>query len=388
MTRLEELQAKLEAKRKERTTLIDEAQNLYDEGKVDEAKAKLEKLKNVRASIDGIEALIEEESAMGSATPTIPTKSEKTAVANTAAAVRACIKKLTNKKLTDAENALLLPTSDSPNGVNGEGFILPVDFHTRVVKKIREFKSIRNDIGYLKVGALSGRIPTDDIDGLVGLSNFADGTELKEATNIGFHNIDYALVEKAGFIVLSNTLLALSDEDLLDYVVLTFARRAIITENEMAFTVMAKDKEAHAITTHSDLTGSILEDIDPAFEDMVTIIVNQSGFKWMDEQVYADGTKVLKLDPATGKWKFGEYFVSRYSNRMLKNTSEGKAPVYYGAMSVGVKLLDLGKMAFDASAAAGFKLNATLARVIEFVDVEQFDSSDACYCYGEIDLTA
>lgn len=386
MTRLEELQAKLEAKRKERVALINEAQNLFDEDKVEEAKAKLNQLKKVRASIDGLEALIEEESATGSVIPAIPAVSPASDTSKSAMFVRACIKKFTKKTLSEAENALLLPTADTPVGDNGESYILPKDIHTRILKKIRSFKSIRNDIGYLMVGALSGTIPTDDIDGLQELADFTDGTELKDDNDIKITGINYTLVEKAGFIPLSNTLLALSDEDLLEYVIGYFARRAVLTENNMAFKAMAKDKAAKAISTHTDIAGSIIENIDPAFEDTTVIIVNQSGFKWMDTQHYPDGKKVLKKDPVTGKWMFGEYEVSKYPNRMLKNTAEGKSPVFYGALSEGVKLLDLGKVSFAASAEAGFKINATLARVIEFVDVQQFDGSDACYCYGEINL--
>ena len=111
MTKLEELQAKLEAKRNERVTLINEAQSLFDEGKVDEARAKLEKLKNVRASIDGLEALIEDESASATHVPVIPAVSPATDTSKSAMVVRACIKKFTNKALSEAENALLLPTA-------------------------------------------------------------------------------------------------------------------------------------------------------------------------------------------------------------------------------------------------------------------------------------
>jgi len=387
MTKLEELQAKLAAKRNERVSLMNEAQTLFDEGKVDEARAKLEKLKNVRASIDGLEALIEVESASATHVPVIPAVSPVTDISKSAMFVRACIKKFTKKDLSEAENALLLPTADNPVGENGESYILPKDIYTRIVKKIRSFKSIRNDIGYLKVGALSGTIPTDDIDGLQELSDFTDGNELKDDTDISLGGINYSLVEKAGFIALSNTLLALADEDLLEYVVEIFAKRAVITENNMAFKAMAKDKVAKSISAHTDLTGSIIEDIDPAFEDMVVVLTNQSGFKWMDSQRYEDGTKVLHKDPVTGKWMFGDYEVSKYPNRLLKNNSNGTVPVFYGALSEGVKLLDLGKVSFAASADAGFTRNATLARIIEFVDVQQFDGSDACYCYGEITLT-
>lgn len=388
MTKLEELQAKLEAKRQKRTALVREAQNLLDEGKVEEARAKLEELRTVRAQIDSYEDLIAEMSAVASVAPVIPAVSAETATTNSASIVRACIKKFTRKPMTEAENALLLPTTENPNGESNESYILPVDIYKRIVKKIRQYKSIREDIGYLKVGALSGTIPTDDIDSLQGLSDYTDGNELKDDTDIMFAAINYTLAEKAGFIALSNSLLALADEDLLEYVVEIFAKRTVITENDMAFKAMAKNKVAKIISAHTDLTGSIIEDIDPAFEDMVVILVNQSGFKWMDAQVYEDGKKVLHKDPATGKWMFGDYYVSKYPNRHLKNNTDGTSPVFYGAVSEGVKLLDLGKVSFAASSEAGFKLNATLARIIEFVDVQQFDDSDACYCMGAIKLTA
>jgi HK97 family phage major capsid protein len=379
MTKLEELLAQKRA-------LIDEAQNLVLEGKGTEAKAKFDEIRDVNAKIEGMQNLSELEAA--TAENVVASHAAKPAVSEAANFVRACIKKFTGKTLTDAENALLLPTTEAPKGESGEGYLLPVEIHTRIIKKMRQYKSIREDIGYIKVGALSGTLPTENLDELTGLVDFTDGTDGKDDTKIKFAGIDYKLAEKAGFIKLSNTLLALADEDLLEYIVGIFAKRAIITENTMAFAAMKKDKTAKSISKFDDLQSSMIEDIDPSCDAFMKIIVNQTGFRWLQEQKYPDGKSIMVKDPTEPlRYIVNGHPVSKYSNGQLPNNENGTTPIFYGAVAEGVKLLDLGKVAFKADEHAGFWSNTTVARVIEYVDVQQFDGSDACYCYGEITLT-
>lgn len=380
MTKLEELLAK-------KRTLIDEAENLILEDKPEEAQAKFDELEKINNKIEKMQNLSVLEA--NAAAVAVASHATKPSVSEAANFVRACIKKFTNKPMTEAENALLLPTTEAPTGESGEGYLLPVEIHTRIVKKMRQYKSIRDDIGYVKVGALSGSLPTENLDELTGLVDFTDGTDGKDDTKIKFTAINFKLAEKAGFIKLSNTLLTLADEDLLNYIVGIFAKRAIITENQMGFAALKKDKTTKAISKFDDLQSSMIEDIDPACDSFMKIIVNQTGFRWLQEQKYPDGKPIMVKDPtAPLRYIVNGHPVSKYPNGQLPNNENGTTPIFYGAIAEGVKLLDLGKVAFKADEHAGFWSNTTVARVIEYVDVQQFDGSDACYCYGEISLTA
>jgi len=89
---------------------------------------------------------------------------------------------------------------------------------------------------------------------------------------------------------------------------------------------------------------------------------------------------------------FKGYPVEVYSDTMLPSstattTVKAKAPIFYGNLVEAVKFIDLnGNIAFATSSEAGFMSNTTIARLIEFIDVQQVDSSDKCYIYGELEF--
>lgn len=378
MTKREEYQAQI-------LTLKNEAQALLDEGKESEAKAKIEAIKDLQNKIamqdmlDGIN--------LGDVKDKINKELPADKQKPTAGFIRAALKKLTGKSLTEAENALLLPSESAPTGDNGESYILPQEYQTIIVRLSRQFSSIREDVGYIRVGSLTGGMPIEDIDSIQGLIDFSDGEELVAQSDFKFRMVAFNLKEMGAIIPISNTLLALSDEDLLAYVAGIFIKKACITEAVLAFAELKKDKTAKAIETYKNLRGYIITMLNPAVLGNTRIITNQHGFEWLSNQTYPDGTPIMKPDASEPRsYKFDGFPVKVYANNLLPNTAESKAPIFFGATTEGVKLFDLGITAFAASSHAGFTKNLTLARFIEFIDAKQFDGSDACYGYGEITL--
>lgn len=65
---------------------------------------------------------------------------------------------------------------------------------------------------------------------------------------------------------------------------------------------------------------------------------------------------------------------------------KGYPPIYYGDLDAGVKFVDLNLKSFATSKEAGFKQSTTYARLIEYFEVIQNDSSDACYCVGQLKI--
>lgn len=137
------------------------------------------------------------------------------------------IKKVTGKQLTEAENSLLLPSPTGSEGTNGESYILPEDVSTLIHKKIRQYKSMREVLGYMPGSALTGSFPIEDFETLTGLVDFTDGTDGEDNTEVKFKNVKYSLKEKAAFIKLSNTLLNLTDNALIDYIVEVFLKKLL-----------------------------------------------------------------------------------------------------------------------------------------------------------------
>lgn len=368
----------------------EEAQALIDENKFEDAKAKMQDIKALQDAIVMQEELeqLQKDDAAGKVTEaTNPEDKAKTH--ENANIIRAMLKKVTGTPLTAAENDLLLPTQATPDGANGEVYILPTEVQTKIHEKIRSYRSIREIIGYMPVGALSGSYPVENFETVSELIDFTDGTPGTKANNISFTNIEFKLKEKAAFIEISNTLLAMTDNNLIEYVSRIFARKAVITENKMGIAALKKDKTVKELTSWEKLKSSLNVDINPAMLLGTVIFTNQDGYDFLDKQKDETGRPLLQPDPTNPSiYRFKGYKVEVFANNLMPS-EDSKAPVFYGNLKEAANLLDWeGRVAFAISKEAGFWTNTTVARLIEFVDVEQNDSSDQCYIYGTFPITA
>lgn len=381
MTKIEEMQRKL-------TELLAKMQKQIDENDLTGATATRDEIRELNDKITA-QIFVDEmtEQTYKSRTGEIPKNKQ---ASENATFIRACFKKVAGKPLTEAENALLLPTSVNVHGANGEGYILPEDIQTKINRRVRDFCSFRSVLGYMKTTALTGSFAVENLANLTGLTDFADGTDGTLSDDISFTQVTFSLKEKAAFIKISNTLIELTDNDLIAYIVEVFAKKAVITENAMAIAEIERGKTVKIFEYLDDLRHSFNTDLDPAAYFSACFVTNQDGFDYLDGLKNDVGDYYLqsdKTDP-TKKRLFG-YPVNVFSNAQLPSSTPtssaaGYAPIYFGDLEDGVKFVDLGKTAFATSQEAGFMSNTTIARLIEFVDVEQCDGSDKCYIVGKI----
>lgn len=382
MSKIEEMQAKL-------AVLINMVQDHLDKDEDEKAE---QTMKEAEALADKIEK--QKKLDKLSTGLKIPEKSDNASPEDShskdkenASFIRAALKKLSGTKLTEAEDALLLPSTTHPNGANGEGYILPQDIRTKIKEKLRQFRSLREVCGYLKTTALTGSYPSDN-DETEGLIDFTDGTDGTYATDPVFSLVSWSLKEKGAFIKISNTLLSLTDNDLIAYIVKRFAKKAVITENAMAKAKLEANKTAKNLSDWAALKESINVDLDPDVLYNTKIITNQDGFNALDKALDHNGRSVLQPDPTQPTRRlFMGYPVEVYSNAMLPSDSTNNvAPIYYGNIEDGVQFVDLDIISFASSKEAGFMSNTTICRLIEWVDVVQADASDKCYCFGKLSL--
>lgn len=372
-----------------------ELEQLRNEAKILIAnKATLEEIKNKRQEIElkkqEIEIEEEIENSLKDPEKALSPKKDpiKDKIKENANVIRAIIKKCIGRPLTEIENSLLVPTASNPNGTNGEGYILPQDIRRKIEEKKREYKSLRTVVGYMETTALTGSFPIEDFETLSELIDFTDGTDLADNGNeIRFANVKFSLKEKGALIKLSNTLLAMTDNNLVAYIVEIFAKKAVLTENKMILAALQANKIVKDLSGYKALKSSINKDLDPAVYTNMSIVTNQDGFDFLDSQLDTTGRPILQPNPVNSTEKlFAGYPITVFSNTMVQTTG-GKAPIFYGSLTDGVKVVDNGVLAFATSSDAGFTSNTTLARVIEFIDVVQADKSDKCYCYGEFSIS-
>lgn len=383
MSKIEEMQAKL-------AVIINTAQDYLDKDDLENADKVQKQAQELADKIEKQKVLDKLSANLEIPQPTLnegEAKNDAIQTKENASFIRAALKKLSGTKLTEAEDALLLPSVAHPNGEHGEGYILPQDIRTKIKEKLRQFRSLREVCGYLKTTALTGSYPSDN-DETEGLIDFTDGTDGTYATDPVFSPVSWSLKEKGAFIKISNTLLSLTDNDLIAYIVRRFAKKAVITENAMAKAKLEANKTAKNLSDWAALKASINVDLDPGSLYNTKIVTNQDGFNALDQAVDLNGRKVLQPDPTQPTRKlFMGYPIEVYSNAMIpSDTTNNVAPIYYGDIEDGVQFVDLDIISFASSKEAGFMSNTTICRLIEWVDVVQADASDKCYCFGKLSL--
>ena len=382
MSKIEEMQAKL-------AVIINTAQDYLDKDDLENADKMQKQAQELADKIEKQKALDKLSAGIEVPQASQATEGAKdaTKAKENASFIRAALKKLSGTKLTEAEDALLLPSVTYPNGEHGEGYILPQDIRTKIKEKLRQFRSLREVCGYLKTTSLTGSYPSDN-DETEGLIDFTDGTDGTYVTDPAFTPVSWSLKEKGAFIKISNTLLSLTDNDLINYIVKRFAKKAVITENAMAKAKLEANKTAKTLSGWEALKESINVDLDPDALYNTKIITNQDGFNALDKALDHNGRSVLQPDPTQPtKRLFMGYPVEVFSNAMLPSDSTNNvAPIYYGNIEEGVQFVDLDNISFASSKEVGFMSNTTICRLIEWVDVTQPDASDKCYCFGKLAL--
>lgn len=380
-----------------------EVRGLIDANKVEEAKAKMEEKRSAEEVLKLAEELEADDEAIVTekiderGTDVDMEKRDKEVKVDTrsqierdAYEVRCIIKAMTGRKMTTQEreafNKVETRALVANGGTYGEAYILPVTISTQIRELIRQYKSLRDVVGYMPVTTLTGSFPVEGFDTVTGLVQFAeDGTtNLSEANDIKFTQKSYSLKEYGAFMALTNTLLQFSDQDLIAYVSKVFARKAVITENTLLTTALDNGKTVKALADWKALKKSINRDLDPAVLGNMAIVTNQNGFDFLDSALDAFNRPVLQPNPTNPTQKlFMGYPIVAYSNKMLPDigTTAGaiKSPFYYGDLEDAVKLVDNGQYAFATSNQAGFLKNVTYARVIAYYDSVQVDASDECY---------
>ena len=382
MTKLDKMRAKLDV-------LRDMAQAQVEANDMDTAEKTMNELKELERKIAIMERLETEEDeelavkAAVSTKATVTGKAPEGDVKEAASAIRAIIKTISGKSLTEAEKSLLVPSPVTAAGTNGEGYILPQDISTKINERVREFRSFRSVVGTISTTALSGSLTVESIGGITGLTNFSDGDELTPSEDPKFLPVKFAMSEWGAIIKMSNVLLAMTDNDLVNYITRYFAKKAVITENAAIIAKLKYGKTAKSLATYTALSSSINTDLDPASLNGTVIVTNQDGFDYLDKQLDTNNRPILQPDPTNATVKrFKGFPVIVFSNAQLPSDADYGAPVFYGNLEEGVKFVTCGYYKFATSTEAGFTSNTTLARLIELFDVIQWDGDDACYCFG------
>lgn len=358
--------------RKEFEDLRNEIKGLQENGKIEEAHAKLKDLKELENKI--MNAEIEETGTLKvDYTPIVMNKVEEKDI-------NRIYNRVLLGKTVSAEELEILNQAGTPGQVEATdgkgGYLVPTEQFMTIKEFRRNLVSLKGYCNILPVTSLKGTMPVETTN-IGKLIAFDELNEINKS-DIDFSQISYLVADYGDIIPISNTLLADEKANLTGYIGRRFTKKAVNTENEKILSIL-KTLTAKAIANYSGINTALNVDLDPAISQNAIIITNQTGFNYLDNLTDKQGRPLLEvnLQNTTQKMFKGRKIVVLSDALLPMDTT--KAPIYVGDMTEFVTFFDREGLELAISTEAGFTKNATFIRAIERFDVKKVDG-DAMVC--------
>jgi len=386
-----------QALRQNAADLRDEAKAFMDEGKQEEAKAKLADAKAAKSELDNFLALQKDFEGLGGApapkakgaqlppTPKEPKATPKAEYKKT------FFKALRGHKLNEEESGVMGDYKAKLSQGTGEdgGYIVPEDITTAINELKNTVDSLEQYVTVEPVKTNKGARTLErraDSTPFAPLSEYGDPNAMAEINTPKFDRLPYEIEDYAGFLPVPNDLLADTDQALESYLRRWIAKKSKATRNHLILTEINTLAKV-TFADYNDIKKALNVDLDPAFSVGATIFTNQDGFNYLDTLEDKNGKPLLQEDPqdATSKRLFGRLVVV-LSNKTIA-TNAGKAPFIVGDLKEAIVLFDRQQMSVDMTKEGGdaWRTNTTEFRAIEREDVKVWDSE--AVVYGELDIT-
>ncbi|TCZ76172.1 phage major capsid protein [Paenibacillus albiflavus] len=385
-----ELRQKLAAK-------LEEARNLAETGKTEEARKATNEAKEMRSQLD---VLVETRELQGHMSQTV----NPTAVApivEPGASTRsveelnrehrdAFVQLIRGKDLTNQQRSILSErrAMNSTSGEDG-GFLIPPDIQVMINEIKRQYVALSDYVTMVPVSTLSGSRVLEKFTDITPLTQItAENTELSDLDNPKVKQVPFTVKDYGGIMTLTNNLLADSPENILSFIAKWIARKEIITDNKLILDIMKTFKKV-ALSGIDDIKKVLNVELDPLIASSAIIVTNQDGYNFLDTLKDGFGRPLLQPDPTqpTRNLIFGKPVVVM-ANRLLptSGTTTKKAPMIIGDLQESVVIFDRQEISILTTNIGGkaFETNTTKTRVIDREDVVKWD--DEAMIYGEISL--
>jgi len=279
--------------------------------------------------------------------------------------------------------------TDPANPAAGDvGLIVPQDIQTRINEIQRQLNDLSEYVTVEPVNTLSGSRVLEADNAMTPLQVVNEYGAIQEMDNPQFVPIQYQLVKRAGYLPLTNELLADSDQNIIRYVSNWIARKYVVTKNTL-ITGLIQGLQPVQLQSFDDIKRVLNVDLDPAISLNSVIITNQDGFHWMDTQVDGNGRYLLTDDiTQPGRKMFKGRPVVVISNRYLP-TIQGPpdlAPVFIGNGKQLAVLFtrNIYELASTREGGDAWRRDTTELRVITRDDLRLWDA--AAGIYGQLQI--
>lgn len=358
--------------KKELETMRNEIKTLKDEGKIEDAHAKLTAFKELENKIKEIE--------MEETLETMTTTDKKELEVKNKMNVNKIFNRvLTGKSVTEEERAFLnaAGTPGQVEATDGKGgYLVPLEQFETIKELRRNLVVLKEYCNVLPVHSFKGTMPIEK-DGTGELIAFEELNEIGKS-DIDFSQVTYNVADYGDIIPVSNTLLADENANLTAYIGKRFTKKATNTENKKIVDLL-KTLTPKPAADYTVVNTALNVDLDPAVSANAIVITNQTGFNFLDNLVDKQNRPLLELNlqNTTQKVFKGRKIVVLPDTLLPMNTT--KAPVFVGDLTEFATFFDREGLELAISKEAGFTKNATYIRAIERFDVKKVDEKAMVY---------
>ena len=362
---------------KELLELIDKKKNeviaLTNEGKIEEAKAAKEELKDLQAQYDLLQDIMDDpagEGAQGAAGNGMP--AEDDSVHEFAQAARQRFMNINNE-------------STAADG----GYTVPEDIQTRVNRWRETEFSLQSLVSTESVNTLSGARTYLKKADHTGFVNVAEAGKIGAKTGPEFERITYTIKKYAGYLPVTNELLADSDAAISNLLIEWLGKEDVATRNALILAKIA-EKTQEDLTDLDGIKKAINVTLGQIYAGTVTVVTNDDGLNYLDTLKDENLRYLLQPDinpdnPFSMALAVGarRIPVMAIPNAILK-TEDSKIPFIVGDLKEYCKIYDRQQLTIMTSnvAAVGsgegalnaFEEDLTLFRGIMRLDAEVIDS--------------
>ena len=260
-------------------------------------------------------------------------------------------------------------------GVDADGgYTVPEDIQTTVNKWADVEYSLLQDIDVVKVSTNKGaRTYQKKTDADVFVDLDENGAITKEIEAPQFERVTYSIQDRAGFMPVSNDLIADSDANIVNIVGEWLGKANVATSNAKILEMVATKAQADL----ADLDGikhAVNVTLGQAYKNGSKIITNDDGLNYLDTLKDENGRPLLNPDPTNSAkmtLRCGTVVlpIKVLPNKVLA-TTDNKIPMIVGDLKSAIRKWDRQSMSIKASDVAtigtfnAYAMNMTLFRAI------------------------
>ena len=269
-------------------------------------------------------------------------------------------------------------------GVDADGgYTVPEDIQTTVNKWAEVEYSLLQDIDVVSVSTNKGaRTYQKKTDADVFVDLDENGAITKEISAPQFERVTYSIQDRAGFMPVSNDLVADSDANIVNIVAEWLGKANVATSNAKILEMIA----TKAQTELADMDGiksAVNVTLGQAYKNSSKIITNDDGLNYLDTLKDENGRYLLNPDPTDSSkmtLRCGNVVlpIKVLPNKVLA-TTDNKIPMIVGDLKSAIRKWDRQSMSIKASDVASigsfnaYAMNMTLFRAILRDDYSAMD---------------